>query len=369
MSRILYQDPSVRYGEKLYGYAMDFRKIALVIDESPMQIKQYVDLEGVQFLLSDTESSAYDRTCYLEALSYGDPGVVLASPGPSLSGLMLRALGTETQIQQFYQDMQTQKMRTFFALTEPNKGSDANHIETRLIKNSDGYVLHGQKCFFGNGAVAETGIVLAKIGDGPLGMRAIWMTPDTLSAHGVQRKTLDMFALRGAQIAAISFDHVIIPDTCILGNNTSACKNGLLSVMTVFNQLRTGVGALALGQAQGVYDLAYQYYKDSSIYSAIFLNMNGALTLAREALHQAAHQCDQNPFDFYATSAAKVIATRTAEQVISHCIDIFSYEMLLENPWVMKSYSDVFCWEYMEGTSVIQKMQLKSRLVKIRSEK
>lgn len=359
-----YSSPDKRYGNTLCSYLMDFRSIALLVDSDPMAIKQYVKLPGIQFLLSDCDSSALERTRYLEAFSYGDPGVLLASPGPSLSGLMLRELGTQAQIDDFYSMIKAHHMRTFFALTEPNKGSDANHIETELKKiNKTDYFLHGQKCFFGNGAVAETGIVLARINSGPVGIRAVWLTPDLLLQSSVLRETLSISALRGSQIAIMKLDNLKIPTSAILGSHRSACENGLLGILKVFNRLRTGVGALAIGQAQAVYDLVYLNNLTSLKSTCSFFScLYAKLESARNALHYAAKSVDDNPFSFEVVSASKIIATRTAQNVIDACISVSSFENLLENPWLMKSYRDAFCWEYMEGTTAIQKIQLYKKI-------
>ena len=190
-----YLSPDVRYGEELYSYAIDFRKIALFIDRDPLSIVNYYHLPAIHYLISDKNSTALERTLYLEAFSYGDPGVLLASPGPSLSGLMLRELGSQYQIDTFYSMIQLQKMRTFFALTELKKGSDANNIETALVKKEGKYFLTGEKCFFGNGAVAETGIVLARINPSPVGMRAIWLNPEMFKSKEIEKHLLAMASL------------------------------------------------------------------------------------------------------------------------------------------------------------------------------
>ena len=352
-----------RYGEFFTACAVDFRNIALAIDENPPLIKHHFDLPGIQFLMSDTNSTALERTKYFEALSYGDPGVVLASPGPSLSGLMLRELGTPEQIDAFYSMIKKHPMRTFFALTEPNKGSDANNIETRLIRNGKNYFLNGFKCFFGNAAVAETGVVLAKLNDSPVGIRAVWLTPEIMLNSTVHRISLPMAALRGAQIGAMQFNHLEIPEACILGLNRSACETGMLSILKVFNRLRTGVGALAIGQAQAVLDIVFQLNQNKfNSNKSLFFAMYEELSIARLLLEKAARGVECNAYLFSDVSSSKIIATRSAEKVISACLDLCSFSELIENPWIVKSYRDVFCWEYMEGTTAIQKIQIQKKL-------
>ena len=351
-------DPQSRYGSQYYDYAMSFRALAIAIDELPNSIEKYNQLPAIQFLLNDRESNVLQRTQYLEAFSYGDPGVLLASPGPSLSGLMLRELGSPQQIDYFYSLLQSQSMRTFFALTEPDKGSDANLIKTILEKNSEknAYILNGEKCFCGNGAVAEMGVVIAKIGSTPAGMRAVWLPPVLLKQKGVLRENLPMFSLRGAQIAHLQFNDCAISDEFILGKHKPASQRGLLGIIKVFNQLRTGVGAIAIGHAQAVYDLFFEIYKNYPITKSLdFLKLNSSLDAARDLLKVAAQKVSEDPMDGTGVSIAKMNATQTAEKVVTFCIHHAQWSHLIEYPWLLKAYRDVFCWEYMEGTSQIQR--------------
>src|SRR3990167_4704932 len=131
-----------------------FRKLALEIDKNPSAISQHLDAPIFEKLCLDQVSTCLERTQLMETLSYGDAGVSLAAPGPSLAGLMLRELGLPEQIDAFYSKLSEESMHTFFALTEPNKGSDASGIETKLTSchgNSQKFLLNGVKCFFGNG--------------------------------------------------------------------------------------------------------------------------------------------------------------------------------------------------------------------------
>lgn len=372
MSCLYFLEPENRYGHHYFSFAKSFRQIAFEIDEHPESIKKYSSLPAIDFLLSDKESTTLDRTHYLEAFAYGDPGVLLASPGPSLSGLVLRELGLPEQVDHFYNILKKQTMRTFFAMTEPDKGSDATQIKTLLTKmdiSKKNYILRGKKCFFGNGAVAEMGVALAKIASSPAGIRAVWLTPELLTESCVSKYTLPMSSLRGAQIAVMSFDDLKIPHENILGHHRSSCENGLLSIIKVFNRLRTGVGALAIGQAQAVYDITFLINHDKVLpRESYFSDLNDALESARYLLHSAARKVDENALNGTMASLAKANATDTAEKVISQCVDICTMDDLLQNPWILKAYRDVFSWEYMEGTSHIQKKQISKNMLQLLNE-
>jgi alkylation response protein AidB-like acyl-CoA dehydrogenase len=354
-------DSERRYGARYAEFSHFCRRIAFAIDANPHEILQYIHTPAVQFLLSDRDSTALQRTEYLEAFAYGDPGVLLACPGPSLSGLMLRELGLPSEIECFYRTVKETGCHTFFALSEPNKGSDANNIQTRLIKNNTSFYLQGEKSFFGNGVVAQTGIVLARLSDGPLGIRAVWLTQEMMNSSTIEKWALPMFALRGAQISGMRFTQTAISRDQILGHHLSSCENGMLGIMKVFNRLRTGVGALAIGQAQAVYDLTFSLkQKQRHSLRSLFADLDLSLLSARHMLHSAAIKIDSDPLLSSPVSLAKANATQVAETVITQCMNLCSLDDLMTTPWLMKAYRDIFCFEYMEGTSNMQKKQIRS---------
>ena len=49
-----------------------------------------------------------------------------------------------------------------FGLTEPQNGSDATDMRTVATKVEGGYLLNGEKCWIGNGTIADYSIIWAK---------------------------------------------------------------------------------------------------------------------------------------------------------------------------------------------------------------
>ena len=60
--------------------------------------------------------------------------------------------GTDEQKARFLPDLAAGRKLAGFALTEPEAGSDAYHLETRAVQQPDGaWVLNGEKRWIGNG--------------------------------------------------------------------------------------------------------------------------------------------------------------------------------------------------------------------------
>ena len=293
-------------------------------------------------------ATTLQRADLYEVLSYGDPSFLLTAPGPSLSGVLLQTLGTEEQYRYFYDYVITHLCRTFFAVTEPKKGSDAGHMETTL---SPERLLNGEKMLFGNGAVAPIGTVLARTGSGPLDMIAILLAPELLNSGAVTSQVLEMFAMPGAQLSYMRFDALLIPEEMLLGRHLKAIERGMMGMLKTFHRFRPGVASMAIGHGQALVDYARQHFTVLREQLDIF---DQRLAQVRTLNRAAAQQVDHDPLQGSLVSLAKSKATQIAEQIASVLSRQLPVSALLEHPWLSKSLADVYAYEYMEGTTQIQ---------------
>lgn len=332
-----------------------FRRLALEIDQNPSAIDAHLTEAIFERLCLDRSSSCLERTQLIESLSYGDAGVMLASPGPSLAGLMVRELGDEAQKEYFFNNIKMRRCPSFFAVTEPNKGSDAANLTTYLkVLDSKYYSLNGEKCFIGHGADAPIGVLMARSSEGPLGMCAILITPEELKQPEVQRAPLNMLGLRGARLAKMSFHNLRIKKENILGRHLSPMRRGVMAMIKTFNRMRPAVAAFALGHAQAVLDYAREHEDGFLKKSKPILNeMEFEISIIRSLLYSCSKQIDQNPYEDSLASLAKFNAVKIAEKVSIEAIKYFGAHELNHHPLLMKWFRDVFGFEYMEGSSLM----------------
>ena len=81
------------------------------------------------------------------------------------SGLAMNAialLGSEEQKERWLGPMARLELVGAFALTEPDHGSDAVALETRVRRLGDGYVIDGGKRWIGNAIFADLIVVWAR---------------------------------------------------------------------------------------------------------------------------------------------------------------------------------------------------------------
>lgn len=320
------------YPESLMESINYFRNISFEIDKDPSLIKNHLNFFSIKACAEDRQSSCFERTKRIEALSYGDPGVLLACPGPSLSGLMVRELGNSEQKEQFFSYISEKLSTTFLAVTEPSKGSDAGKMQTILKKQGvDDYQLFGEKYLVGHGANAPLGVVVARLSRGPLGIIAVLLTPDILSSHypSLHRKHLNTVGLRGARLSHLTFSGLKIKDHHVLGLHLSPTQRGMMAVIKTFNRMRPGVAAFAVGHAQAIIDYAKTNFHFSHDQKNSITALNTELMSVRMMLYDAAKAIDDDPMKGGYASSAKKKSTELIEKIFSTLFFLFLLKSLI----------------------------------------
>src|SRR5206468_2444948 len=78
-----------------------------------------------------------------------------------MKGIVL--FGTEEQKERLLPDLTSGRKLAGFALTEPEAGSDAYHLQTRAVQQPDGsWILNGEKRWIGNGCRGHTFVAFAR---------------------------------------------------------------------------------------------------------------------------------------------------------------------------------------------------------------
>lgn len=348
------------YPKSLLETMQHFRKIMFTIGQSPEKIVDFLDFPGIARLATDRDSTALERVQLIEALAYGDSGVLLACPGPSLAGLMLRELGSPEQQHSFFDYVERHRCTTFLAVTEPNKGSDAGQMQTRLEKADDeSFHIYGEKWLVGHGADAPLGVVVARTSPGPLGICAVLLSPEILQNAGdtLYREHLNTLGLKGARLSRLVFNGVKIYKKDIIGYHLSPMQRGMMALIKTFNQMRPGVASFAIGQAQATLDYAKTHMPLSYSQKHQIALLNSELKSARVLLHEAAKRVDNNKHDSAFSSLSKVKATGIVEKITEYVSMLFGVR-IFDHPLLIKYQMDAYGYEYMEGTSHIQLKQV-----------
>ena len=141
------------------------------------------------------------------------------------------------------------------AITEPNVGSAATSITTRAEKRGDHYILNGEKRWITGAGVTGLYLVFARFEgkEGAAGIGGLLVEADTpgLSVPKVRV----MMGVRGMPEGDVVFKDCKVP----AANLIAPPGQGFKRLMTAYNVQRLGAATVALGIAQGAYELACGY--------------------------------------------------------------------------------------------------------------
>jgi alkylation response protein AidB-like acyl-CoA dehydrogenase len=351
-------------------WAADFRVLGPRLAAEPDLIRSRVDLPGVRFMATLLVPQSYDpptervdghrffgmtaleRVVLMEEFACGDAGVLLACPGPSMSGVLVDLVGDEAQKRRYYHTLLARPTWTCFALTEPECGSDAAAMRTTLTNHT----LTGRKRYVGNGARAELAVVFARCAPGPLGVTAVLV--DT-AAPGFTATPLRTTGLRGAQLAALAMDGVAVPDDDVLGRHLSPTRRGMWACTRTFDRLRPAVAAVAVGIARAAYAyvLANRTRPGKAEQDRIE-RLGARIEAVRDLVRHAAAAVDHHSSGGYVASAAKASACRLAEEVTLAACGFFGPAARVEHSTLDRLVQDARGVEYMEGTRTMQKLNV-----------
>ncbi|WP_433331298.1 acyl-CoA dehydrogenase family protein [Spirillospora sp. CA-294931] len=357
-------------------WAQELKPLALELDRDPDAIYRHLDVAAVSYLTRMPIPPEYnddpvvvdghrfygtgtlERVVFVEETAVGDAAMLLSAPGPVMSGVLVDALGDEQQKKWFFGRILEKPTWTFFALTEPDRGSDAGAMQTTLTPDGNGdFVLNGAKRYIGNAARADLGVVFARTRPGPLGVTAV--LAETASP-GFRAEPLDSIGLRGLRITAVTMDDVPVPADQVLGRHLKPTQRGMWSAVQGLNRLRPGVAAFGLGIARAAYEYVLANRTALTASERLGLDRLGLrLEGVRQLIWRSSIAVDAgDKAAGYLASAAKARASRVAEEATLEALGFFGPGARLEHPLLDKLARDARAVEFMEGTGNIHKLNL-----------
>ncbi|QWA13218.1 acyl-CoA/acyl-ACP dehydrogenase [Sodalis ligni] len=295
--------------------------------------------------------SAVDYTQHLQIIEYLsriDASAMMLLPGASLGTRAILTLGTEQQQARFFACFAHRPAWTFFAVTEPEVGSDATAISSELTHNAQGWWLNGTKMLIGGAMRASVGIVFARYRHS---QRLVMVFPDEIK-DAMQRELLDTFGLAGASLTRLSFKNLLIKEEDILGHDSRGLRHGLNSLSMVFERHRPMVAAMALGTTFGLLTALEARHLSGAARSWVARQWRKYHAVFQQMLHLAeGYTAGQHQYAL--TSQLKLNATRLVEETARHLPHWLNRDDWLEEALLRKRYRDCFAFEYMEGVSNI----------------
>jgi butyryl-CoA dehydrogenase len=295
---------------------------------------------------------------------------VIVSAHTSLCANPIFMFGTEEQKQKYLVPLAKGEKLGAFGLTEPNAGTDAGNQQTTAVLDGDNYILNGSKIFITNAGYADIYIIMAMTDKsaGVKGISAFIVEADT-PGFTIGKKEAKL-GIRGSATCELIFENCLIPKENLLGKE----GQGFKIAMKTLDGGRIGIGAQALGIAQGALDETVKYVKERKQFGkplSFFQNtqfqladMHTKVEAARLLVYKAAFYKDNGlPYNKEA-AMAKLYAAETAMEVTVKAVQLHGgYGYTREYP-VERMMRDAKITEIYEGTSEVQRMVIAANLLK-----
>ena len=287
---------------------------------------------------------------------------VMMSAHSSLCCWPIEHFGTEEQKQMYLPALCSGEKLGAFGLTEPGAGTDAAMQKTTAEDKGDHWLINGSKIFITNAGYASVFVIFAMTDKslGTKGISAFIVDRDTPGfSVGAHEKKM---GIRGSSTCELIFDNCKVPKENLLGE----VGKGFKIAMMTLDGGRIGIGAQALGIAQGCIDQTVKYTQEriqfgkriSQFQNTQFqlADMQTKVDAARLLIYRAAQaKQDGEPYSHLA-AMGKLFASETASDVTRRCVQLVGgYGYTREYPFE-RMMRDAKITEIYEGTSEVQRM-------------
>jgi acyl-CoA dehydrogenase len=317
----------------------------------------------------------------IEALSWGDVGMYLITPG-GLGAAAVMAAGTPEQKAKFLGRFNEEKPAfAAMCMTEPGAGSDTSAIRTRAVldEKTNEWVINGEKIFVTSGDKAFTQyeklgkgyiVVWASIDPsaGRAGMRAFVVESGTPGVRIV--KLEHKLGIRVSDTAAISLVDARVPYDNILGSPTvEKTTTGFKGAMATFDATRPLVAASGVGVARAALEFLKEKLAENGVQIRYGLPRQKLTSIERDVIDmeimlksawlmviKAVWLADNKKSNALEASMSKVKAGDVTTKITQKVVEIlgplgYSREFLAE-----KWFRDAKITDIYEGTGQINRL-------------
>jgi len=258
-------------------------------------------------------------------------------------------------------------------ITEPEAGSAAGDMTTRADRKGNGYVLNGRKHWITGGGVSKLHLIFARVFDGGVeqgigGFIAVRGESDGL-VIGTREPAM---GLRGIPETEILFQDLGLPADRLI-QPPEGLARGFAGLMNAYNSQRVGAATVALGIAQGAYDLALDYSKQREQFGRpicefqglqwMLVDMSIQLEAARALIHKAAAGAGSGFPDVADAARAKILASEAAIRVTNDALQVFGAAGYSRNLPLERMVRDARMFTIGGGTAQILRTLVASRIL------
>jgi acyl-CoA dehydrogenase family protein 9 len=173
-----------------------------------------------------------------------------------MKGIVL--FGSDEQKARFLPDLAAGRKLAAFALTEPNAGSDAYHLDSRATRQPDGsWLLNGEKRYIGNGSRADVMVTFARTEVDGEDRHTAFILEKGMEGLEVGHR-YDTMGLRGNDLRHLYFKDIRVPPENVLNEP----GEGFRTAMHILNNGRLSLGAGSVGASKWLLDRVIAHVKE-----------------------------------------------------------------------------------------------------------
>lgn len=268
----------------------------------------------------------------------------------------LHLFGTAEQKARWLPDLAAGRKLAAFALTEPNIGSDAYHVETEAARQPDGsWLLNGEKRWIGNGDRD----VLTVFAKSDLGHVALVVEG---GSEGLTTERYDTVGLRANRLQRVRFRDVRVPAENLLGEP----GDGFRIAMATLNNGRMSMGTSITGGMKMFLATAAGYTAERRQFDRALIDFElvedklgwiAAETYGLEALsYLTTGLVDGGVADYSLESAVtKVVASDVGWTALNHAFQLHGGEAYMDAHPLAKALRDFRIFPIFEGSNDVMR--------------
>jgi short-chain 2-methylacyl-CoA dehydrogenase len=304
----------------------------------------------------------------IEELARIDSSVAITvAAHTSLGTMPILMFGNDDQKQRWLPELAAGTKLAAFGLTEPGAGSDAGATQTRAELRDGEWLIDGSKIFITNAGtdISACVTITALTGDDEISNIIV---PNGVPGYVISEPMRKM-GWRASDTRELSFQECKVPEGNLLGPR----GEGFSQFLEILDGGRISVSAMAVGLAQGAFDLASAYAKERRQFGrpiADFQTMRFKLAdmaveldAGRLLTYKAAWLKDQGrPFAKEA-AIAKLYTGELSNRAVNHALQIHGGYGFMDEFAISRLYRDQKVLEIGEGTNEVQRMVIARHLV------
>jgi alkylation response protein AidB-like acyl-CoA dehydrogenase len=284
----------------------------------------------------------------------------------SLGTLPIYYFGTEEQKREWLPQLASGEKLAAFGLTEPGAGSDAGATRTTAELRDGEWVINGSKIFITNAGtdISACVTITARTGDDEISNLIV---PNGTRGYEIS-PPLEKMGWHASDTRELSFRDCAVPEANLLGKR----GQGFNQFLQILDGGRISVAAMAVGLAQGAYDLAVRYAQEREQFGrpiARFQAVQFRLTdmaveieAGRNLVYKAAWLKDQDRAFGKEAAIAKLYTGEMSHRVVNSALQVHGGYGYMDEFAISRLYRDQKILEIGEGTNEVQRMVIARHL-------